>query len=178
MRHTILLLSKLGRKPIKYTTAKITKNDRLLTITGPNGTNFLDLHPSVSIDIQPNQILLTSENKAMWGTMRQLLASKVQGVEDGFTLALRMVGVGYRALIEDSKLSLKIGVSHPVLLDIPESVKVTIPAPQRILLSGTDWPTITQFAAQIREYRKPEPFNQKGIFVGDETIKKKEGKKR
>jgi large subunit ribosomal protein L6 len=138
----------------------------------------MKIDPTISIDIQPNQIVLTGTDKAMWGTTRQLLANKIQGVEDGFTLPLRMVGVGYRALIENEKLSLKIGVSHPVLLDIPQGIKVVIPAPQRILLQGVCWPTMTQFAASIRRYRKPEPYNQKGIFVGDETIKKKEGKKR
>jgi large subunit ribosomal protein L6 len=178
MRATFWLLSKLGRKPIKFTTAQVSKQDHLLTIKGPLGVNTLDLHPTVSIDVQPKQVVLNSENSAMWGTMRQLLALKIQGVEDGFTLALRMVGVGYRALIEDEKLSLKVGVSHPILLEIPQGVQVTIPAPQRIVLTGIDWPVITQFAAKIREFRKPEPYNQKGIFVGDETIKKKEGKKR
>jgi large subunit ribosomal protein L6 len=80
--------------------------------------------------------------------------------------------------LEEGKLSLKLGFADPVIMDIPEGVKVSIPAPQRILLQGIDKQKITQYAAVIRKYRKPEPYNQKGIFVGDETIKKKEGKKR
>jgi large subunit ribosomal protein L6 len=78
----------------------------------------------------------------------------------------------------ETQLHLKLGYSHPIILDIPEGVQVSIPAPQRIILQGIDFPRITQFAATIRKYRPPEPYNQKGVFVGEETIKKKEGKKR
>ena len=91
---------------------------------------------------------------------------------------------GYRAALEDGNLVLRVGKSHPIVMTIPKGkqritgIEVLVPAPQRIILSGISWPLITQFAANIRKQRKPEPFNQKGIFVGDETIKKKEGKKR
>lgn len=90
------------------------------------------------------------KQRAMWGTVRALIQRMVTGVQDGYTLSLRMVGVGYRALMEEGKLSLKIGVSHPVLLEIPAGIRVSIPAPQRIILQGADWPKITQFAAQVR----------------------------
>ena len=80
--------------------------------------------------------------------------------------------------MEEGKVVLKLGFAHPIIMDIPEGVNVSIPAPQRILLQGIDKHSLTQFAANIRKHRKPEPYNQKGIFVGDETIKKKEGKKR
>ncbi len=73
---------------------------------------------------------------------------------------------------------LRLGYCNPIVLDIPEGVQVSVPAPQRILLQGIDLPKVTQFAANIRKHRPPEPYNQKGVFVGDETIKKKEGKKR
>ena len=76
------------------------------------------------------------------------------------------------------RLSMRLGFAHPVVMEIPAGVKVSIPAPQRVLLQGIDKQVLTQFAASIRNWRKPEPYNQKGIFVGDETIKKKEGKKR
>jgi large subunit ribosomal protein L6 len=82
------------------------------------------------------------------------------------------------AALEDSKLVLRLGYAHPIILDIPEGVTVSTPTPQKILLKGIDKPVLTQFAANIRKWRKPEPYNQKGVFVGDETIKKKEGKKR
>jgi large subunit ribosomal protein L6 len=91
------------------------------------------------------------KQKAMWGTIRALVQRMVTGVQDGYALSLRMVGVGYRALMEDGKLSLKVGVSHPVLLQIPSGIKVSIPAPQRIILYGADWAKITQFAAQVHQ---------------------------
>ncbi|KAJ3089781.1 hypothetical protein HK102_005508 [Quaeritorhiza haematococci] len=118
------------------------------------------------------------KQRAMWGTTWRLLNNMVEGVTEGFTVPLRLVGVGYRALFEDGRLSLKLGYSHPILMDIPKGVEVAIPAPQRIILQGIDLQQVTQFAAKIRTWRPPEPYNQKGIFVGDETIKKKEGKKR
>jgi large subunit ribosomal protein L6 len=102
----------------------------------------------------------------------------IEGVSDGYTLPIRIVGIGYRAYMENGKLGLKVGFCHPIILDVPKDIQVSIPVPQRILLSGNDLQVVTQFAANIRKWRKPEPYNQKGIFVGDETIKKKEGKKR
>ncbi len=89
-----------------------------------------------------------------------------------------MLFLNLQAALDQGKLSLRLGFSHPVIMDIPQGVNVTIPAPQRVILQGIDKQVITQFAASIRKWRKPEPYNQKGIFVGDETIKKKEGKKR
>jgi large subunit ribosomal protein L6 len=80
--------------------------------------------------------------------------------------------------MENGQLVMRLGFSHPVIMDIPDGIQLTIPAPQRIILQGIDKQKLTQFAAQIRKWRPPEPYNQKGIFVGDETIKKKEGKKR
>lgn len=138
------------------------------------------------------------KQRAMWGTARALIQNMVEGVSEGFVLPLRFEGVGYRvclflcsivcrndskkclkATIDDQgRLSMRLGYAHPVVMEIPAGVKVSIPAPQRVLLQGIDKQVLTQFAASIRKWRKPEPYNQKGIFVGDETIKKKEGKKR
>jgi large subunit ribosomal protein L6 len=190
------LLSKIGQTPIKFPSElqytiqscappeNLPKCDRELKIFTPDCELRLHIHPFVEIKKKYNLLEIKVSNpadkhqKAMWGTSRALIARMVQGLTEGFTLPLRMVGVGYRALIEEGKLSLKVGVSHPVLMEIPKGITVSIPAPQRIILTGNNWPRITQFASEIREWRKPEPYNQKGIFVGDETIKKKEGKKR
>lgn len=175
-------------RPIKPSESEPNCN-RELNVKGSKGELNLPLHPFIEI-IEPaaegekklvSISVLEQQNKTqkeIWGLTRALLSNMIIGVSDGFTLPIRIVGVGYRALFEQEKLSLKIGVSHPVLIDIPKGIKVEIPAPQRIILSGANWPQITQFAAVIRNWRKPEPYNQKGIFVGDETIKKLEGKKR
>ena len=196
MRPSAKLFSRIGQMPIKFPSelqftvhpcvppANLPKCDRKVKIFSNDDELWLPIHPFVEIHKKTNLLEIKVANpadkhqKAMWGTSRALIARMVQGLSEGFTLPLRMVGVGYRALMEDGKLSLKIGVSHPVLMEIPKGISVSIPAPQRIILTGADWPKITQFASEIRGWRKPEPYNQKGIFVGDETIKKKEGKKR
>ena len=130
---------------------------------GPLATLEMPLHPFVSIETKsvPNEkksISINVENasdkkqRAMWGTTRALLSRMVIGVQDGYILPIKMVGVGYRALMENGKLSLKIGVAHPVLMEIPEGISVTIPAPQHIILQGSDWAKITQFAAHVWIY--------------------------
>lgn len=119
------------------------------------------------------------------GTMRAHIQNSMTGVSEGHIAILRLVGVGYRATIESSAISiqpeyegqqfvsLKLGYAHPVELGVPMGVKATTPQPTRILLEGTDKQAITQFAADIRKWRKPEPYKGKGIFVNDETIKLK-----
>ncbi|KAJ3330029.1 hypothetical protein HDU76_006619 [Blyttiomyces sp. JEL0837] len=169
----------------------------VVTVKGPLATHSITLPPFVKVGVPlpthrtPKLTVAVMDptdrsQKAMWGTSRALLANLVEGVSEGFVVPVRLVGVGYRAAVEetvkDSKkvgvLSLKLGHSHPVVLEVPEGVKVSVPNPQRLLLSGTEKNAVTQFAAKIRAWRPPEPYNQKGVFVGDETIKKKEGKKR
>ena len=119
------------------------------------------------------------------GTMRAHMQNSVTGVSEGHISILRMVGVGYRATIEDKAItkepeypgqrfvSLKLGFAHPVEMGIPQGVKATVPQPTRILLEGCDKQAVSQFAAKIRAWRKPEPYKGKGIFVNDETIKLK-----
>ena len=121
----------------------------------------------------------------MWGTMRAHLQNTIAGASEGHIRIIRMVGVGYRATIEDKAItkeaqypgqkfvSLKLGYAHPVELPVPFGVKATVPQPTRILLEGPDKHAIKQFAADIRAWRKPEPYKGKGIFVNDETIKLK-----
>ncbi|RKP40164.1 mitochondrial 54S ribosomal protein YmL16, partial [Dimargaris cristalligena] len=127
--------------------------------------------------------------RAMWGTTRTVIQNMITGVGEGYTVPLRLVGVGFRATLEPLpaavttaaepvQLSMKLGFSHPIIMPVPPGITVTTPNPTRILLKGADWQQLKLFAATIRAKRKPEPYNQKGIFVGDETIKKKEGKKK
>jgi large subunit ribosomal protein L6 len=185
MQASTTLRSMIGKKIIKFQpTTTVTLKDRTLTMQTSTNQKQFELQEFISLQISNNQIRVKVNDpnqktqKQMWGTTQKLIQNKIIGIEQGFTLPLRMVGVGYRALMEGGKLSLKIGVSHPVLFDIPKGVVCTIPAPQRIILQGDDWYKLTQFAANIRKTRPPEAYNQKGIFVGEETIKKKEGKKR
>jgi large subunit ribosomal protein L6 len=182
---TFKVLSHIGRKTIKYSNdVKVALDGSMLQVSSPKGQLALQIKSFVKPTIEEGKITIgiedenSKEQKQMWGTTNRLIQNMVTGLDQGFSLPIRMVGVGYRAALENSKLVLRVGKSHPCEMDIPAGVNVLVPAAQRIILQGIDWPTITQFAAKIRDQRKPEPYNQKGIFVGDETIKKKEGKKR
>ncbi|CEP14919.1 hypothetical protein [Parasitella parasitica] len=202
--------SHIGRQPIAYSNditvehdmTLITEpripsefNNTTLTVTGPLGKLQLPIKPFVKIKLisapkdDPNaeNILHLSvqddkikQQKAMWGTTRALINNAIIGVSDGFKVYLRLVGVGYRGMLENNGkvLSLKLGYSHPIQMELPEGVNCSVPAPNRIILQGTNLQHVTEFAAKVQRWRMPEPYNQKGIFINDETIKKKEGKKK
>ncbi|KAJ2506798.1 54S ribosomal protein L6 mitochondrial [Coemansia sp. RSA 2052] len=170
-----------------------------LKVTGPLGERTMPIEPFVSLEfIQPNssqqqqaggstaetQLLVSVGNSSerkqrqMWGTTRALINSCVVGVTEGFSATLRFVGVGYRAAIENEQLALRLGYSHPINLEIPKGLTVSVPTPTRVLINGTDLQQVKLFAAKVRKWKKPEPYNQKGIFINDETIRKKDGKKK
>jgi len=163
----------------------------MFVIEGPRGKLYVPRESFITIDYKTGEVdapknelsvrirdTKDKKQQAMWGTTRTLIDNAVEGVTDGWVVPLKLVGVGYRAILENGKLGLKLGYSHPITLDIPKDIEISIPNPTQIILVGNDLQKVTQFAAQIRKWRPPEPYNQKGIFVGDETIKKKEGKKR
>ena len=139
---------------------------------------FMHINEAVYEDIPANTNLVS-------GTTRAYLANHVLGVSEGHNAILRMVGVGYRATVESTAstiaatypgqkfVSLKVGYSHPIELGIPQGVTATVPQPTRILLEGPEKEVLKQFAAEIRQWRVPEPYKGKGIFVGDETIRLK-----
>ncbi|KAI1320924.1 hypothetical protein EDD11_009247 [Mortierella claussenii] len=161
-----------------------------LRVKGPLGEHVLPIKPFVNLTFEQGQddSLLTvtvqdpnvKEQRAMWGTTRALIANAITGVSEGYTVPIRLVGVGYRATLEGNgkMLSMKLGFSHSVDVDIPEGIQCTTPLPNKIVLKGSDIQKIKEFAFKIRKWRPPEPYNQKGIFVGDETIAKKTSKKK
>ncbi|KAI9835946.1 MAG: hypothetical protein M1819_001844 [Sarea resinae] len=162
-------------------------------IEGPLGKMSLKIPPFLSIeqDAESRRALLKVQDpeirhqREMWGTTRAYLQNHILGVSEGHTAILRLVGVGYRATVEPSAVtlspeypgqqfvSLKVGFSHPVELGVPLGVKASTPQPTRILLEGVEKEVVNQFAAKIRMWRKPEPYKGKGIFVNGETIKLK-----
>ncbi|KAI9893983.1 MAG: hypothetical protein M1814_004753 [Vezdaea aestivalis] len=165
-------------------------------VKGPLGTLSLSFPAYMEIehDEGKRQLKLSVENqkerkqREMWGTTRAYLANYILGVSEGHTAILGLVGVGYRATVEPTSttmiaeypgqqfVSLKIGFTHPIDLGIPRGVKATVPQPTRILLEGIDKEGLNQFAAEIRRWRKPEPYKGKGIFVNGETIRLKNKK--
>ena len=157
------------------------KDNTLLTVTGPLGDQSVPIKPYVILKHLDNEIKVSVQNskdkdqRSMWGSTRSLIQNAITGVTEGFRVNIRLVGVGYRANLEnDGSLNLKLGFSHPVVMKIPQGVTAETPAPNRISLSGNDKQQLTSFAAAIRHWRKPEPYNGKGIFINDETITRKD----
>ncbi|KAI9306804.1 ribosomal protein L6, alpha-beta domain-containing protein [Cunninghamella echinulata] len=204
-----ILQSHIGRTPITFSSQDITidhnltaikepripseMDNTMLTIKGPLGQLHMPIKPYVKLNINNDNtnngesVLQVSvddatikEQRSMWGTTRNLIRNMIIGVSEGYRIHLRLVGVGYRGVLENNNrsISLKLGYSHPITVDLPEGITCTIPQPNRIVLQGTDLQQVTELAATIQRWRKPEPYNQKGIFINDETIKKKEGKKK
>ncbi|KAL8839197.1 MAG: hypothetical protein Q9170_001846 [Blastenia crenularia] len=166
---------------------------KTISIEGPLGKASVQLPPFVSYalnDATRKATLSVLNRKVrgqreMWGTTRSYLANHILGVSEGHTAILRLVGVGYRASIEPTAItvkpeypgqqfvSLRVGYSHPIELGVPMGVKASTPLPTRILLEGIDKENVNSFAARIKKWRKPEPYKGKGIFVNEETIKLK-----
>ncbi|KAH8816171.1 mitochondrial 54S ribosomal protein YmL16 [Xylogone sp. PMI_703] len=166
---------------------------RIVEIEGPLGKMSMTIPNFVKIkhDATSRRALVTVEDREvkhqreMWGTTRAYLQNHILGVSEGHTAILRLVGVGYRATVEDTATTvspefpgqqfvvLKVGYSHPIELPVPKGVKASTPQPTRILLEGPEKEVLLQFAAEIRQWRKPEPYKGKGIFVNEETIKLK-----
>ncbi|KAF8544896.1 ribosomal protein L6, alpha-beta domain-containing protein [Trichophaea hybrida] len=154
-----------------------------LNVVGPLGSLTLRVPGFLTVDIDESlrKVTVTPQDqferrqREMWGSTRARIQNCVTGVSEGHVAILRLVGVGYRASIENEGkiVNLKVQYAHPVELKVPEGVKASTPQPTRILLEGPDKEVVKQFAAEIRAWRKPEPYKGKGIFVNDETIKLK-----
>ncbi|KAL0934250.1 mitochondrial 54S ribosomal protein uL6m [Colletotrichum truncatum] len=181
---------KLKKDPTSY--LKVYK--RTVSVTGPLGKLDLEIEPFVKIeqDAESKSAILSvedsnvKEQREMWGTTWAYLQRYIMGVSEGHTALLRLVGIGYRASVEQRGgkeeypgqkfLCLKLGFTHPIEMGIPEGVKVTAASPTRILLEGIDRETIMSFAGRVRKWRPPEPYKGKGVFINDQTIKLKQKK--
>ena len=177
-------MSRIGKKPVAITSGVTAQIDNgALTVKGPKGTLTLGLSDHVSYAIEGDEISITPANatkvaRSHWGMQRTMVANLVEGVSTGFTKVLNITGVGYRASSQGSSIKLQLGFSHDVDLDVPEGLEVKIPDQTTIEISGIDKQKVGQFAAEIREWRKPEPYKGKGVRYRGEFIFRKEGKKK
>jgi len=177
-------MSRIGKKPVAIpsgVTAEIS--GKTLSVKGPKGTLTLSLSDLIVYTIEDGQIAVTPANesraaRAFWGLQRTLVSNLMEGVTSGFTKVLNITGVGYRASAQGSSIKLQLGFSHDVDLDVPEGLEVKVPDQTTIEISGIDKQKVGQFAAEIREWRKPEPYKGKGVRYKDEFIFRKEGKKK
>ena len=177
-------MSRIGRLPITVP-AGVTVTvdaDNLVTVKGPKGTLSQQVNSAITVKQEGNVLTLerptdSKPHKAMHGLYRALVHNMVVGVTDGFTKTLELVGTGYRAQADGGKkLTINIGVSHPVILDAPENISFETPNPNTIVVKGISKQQVGNLAADIRAIRKPEPYLGKGIKYTDEHIRRKEGK--
>ncbi len=175
-------MSRIGKKPINLPKGvEVNIEDHIVTVKGPRGVLTQQLPADISLNISDDEILVTrpsdaKKHRAYHGLSRALLANMVEGVTNGFEKKLELVGVGYRAQMQSSKLLLTVGYSHPIVIDAPEGIDFEVPAVNRITVKGIDKQLVGNTAAHIRALRKPEPYKGKGIKYENEIIRRKAGK--
>ncbi len=175
-------MSRIGKKPITLpqgVTATVEQN--FITVKGPKGSLEFTFRKSMKVSLNDSDLVVerqsdTKEQRAIHGTTRAIINNMVVGVSEGFVKKLKMVGVGYRVLLQGNKLVVSAGYSHPVNLDIPEGITVEVPKNTLINVSGIDKQLVGEFAANIRGVRPPEPYLGKGIRYVNEKVRRKEGK--
>lgn len=177
-------MSRVAKNPIAVPSGvEVNLKDGGITIKGPLGTLSQALAGGVSVSFDNGvlQVAVANDSReanALSGTTRALLANMVHGVAKGFERKLNLVGVGYRAQAQGDKLNLSLGYSHPVEHQMPEGIKVETPTQTEIIIKGADKQRVGQVAADVRAYRKPEPYKGKGIRYADEVVVLKETKKK
>ena len=175
-------MSRVAKNPIDLpSSVEVKMSGRNIQVKGPKGELSLNLHPTVDMVHEDNQIRLAATTDdsamAMAGTMRALVSNMVTGVSVGYEKKLTIVGVGYRAQAQGNSLNLSLGFSHPVVYQIAKGVSVETPSQTEIVVSGTDKQLVGQTAAEIRRFRPPEPYKGKGVRYADEQVRRKQAKK-
>ncbi|PEQ11978.1 50S ribosomal protein L6 [Novosphingobium sp. PC22D] len=177
-------MSRIGKKPVAIPNGVTAEmKDGSLSVKGPKGTLSMGLSELVSYKVEDGSISVqpandSKEARSHWGMQRTLVSNLVDGVTEGFTKVLEITGVGYRASAQGRKLKLQLGYSHDVDIDVPEGIEVKTPDNTTVEISGIDKQKVGQLAAEIRRWRKPEPYKGKGIKYRGEYIFRKEGKKK
>jgi large subunit ribosomal protein L6 len=177
-------MSRIGKKPIPVPSGvTVTLEGQTVKVKGPKGELQVRLVDLVTVKHERDEINVapvdqTKPARSAWGLSRTLIANLITGVTDGFTKTLEFNGVGYRAALQGQGLQLNLGYSHDVVYAIPQGIDIKVPKPTEIVVSGIDKQRVGQVAAEIRAWRPPEPYKGKGVKYADETIFRKEGKKK
>ena len=177
-------MSRIGKKPVAVpagVTAKV--EGQKVSVKGAKGELFFVVHDDVAVSLNDNQIKVdpryeTKRARALWGTARAQINNLVVGVTQGFEKKLEITGVGYKAAVAGKNLQLSLGYSHDINYPIPAGIAIVTPKPTEITITGIDKRQVGQVAAEIREYRGPEPYKGKGVKYAGEFIFRKEGKKK
>ncbi|MGC9369518.1 MAG: 50S ribosomal protein L6 [Paracoccaceae bacterium] len=177
-------MSRIGKKPVELPSGvSASVSGQTVEVKGPKGTQSFTATDDVTIAVEDNVVTVTPRGSSkrarqQWGMSRTMVQNMVTGVAGGFKKELEIQGVGYRAQMQGNTLKLNLGLSHEVNFDVPAGVTVTCPKPTEIVIEGQDIQEVGQVAANIRDWRKPEPYKGKGIRYKGEFIFRKEGKKK
>jgi len=177
-------MSRVGKNPVNIPSGvTVTLNGRLLTIKGKLGELKLDTSDEVETSVEDNKVWVKAKteskrSRSQWGTTRALVNNMVKGVSEGYKRVLDINGVGLKAQAQGKKLNLNLGFSHDVNFDVPAGIEIKTPTATQIEITGADRQKVGQVAANIRAYKGPEPYKGKGIKYAEETILRKEGKKK
>ncbi|MCY6354706.1 50S ribosomal protein L6 [Clostridium sp. ZS2-4] len=176
-------MSRVGRLPIEIPNGvKVDVTpDNVVTVKGPKGELVKEMHKDIKIAVEDNQVVVTrpsdvAQHRALHGLTRALINNMVIGVSQGYQKTLELVGVGYKAQLKGKDLTLNLGYSHPVEIKSVDGVEFSVPEVTKVVVSGIDKELVGSVAANIRVWRKPEPYKGKGIRYAGEVIRRKEGK--
>lgn len=177
-------MSRIGKKPVQIPEGvTATVDGQIVTAKGPKGELQFVVNKEVLVKMEDGSIMVdprdeSKDARSKWGMSRTMVSNIMEGVKEGFEKKLEINGVGYRAAMQGNDIQLSLGFSHEVVYKVPEGVTVACPKPTEIVVSGIDKQKVGQVAAEIRSYRPPEPYKGKGVKYADETIFRKEGKKK
>ena len=175
-------MSRIGKQPVALPKGvDVSLDGQSLRVKGKSGDLTLDVHAEMGVEVDDGEVRVTRpsdapRHKALHGLTRSLIANMVQGVTEGFSRTLEIVGVGYRAEMKGSTLHMALGFSHPVTFDPPEGVSIETPNQTTVVVKGADKQAVGQAAAVIRGFRPPEPYKGKGVRYQGEQIRRKAGK--
>ncbi|WP_062016718.1 50S ribosomal protein L6 [Aureimonas sp. AU4] len=177
-------MSRIGKKPVSVPAGVTASVDgQTVNAKGPKGELSFVVNDEVLVKMEEGSIKVdprddSKDARSKWGMSRTMIVNILSGVKDGFEKRLEISGVGYRAAMQGKNLQLALGFSHDVVYQVPEGIQVAVPRPTEIVITGIDKQKVGQVAAEIREYRGPEPYKGKGVKYAGEKIVRKEGKKK
>jgi large subunit ribosomal protein L6 len=175
-------MSRIGKQPVSIPDkVKVTIHGETVLVEGPKGKVQKSFAPAVKVTVAEKKVTFAPADesrfaKAMYGTARSVVAGMVKGVTEGYTKDLEIQGVGFKAALKGKQLDLALGYSHPILMDIPEGIKVTVTDGTKVRVEGADKQLVGAVTAEIRGYYPPEPYKGKGVRIVGERVRRKEGK--